>query len=135
MKLKSLLLVICFSLFPQVFEANLHINSKANESDKKSIAKETTFPGYCEIEVINDSYSDVRVYGTYDDGSIVDFNIYRFEAPHYISLYYYLYCHSGMYLTIQSSYGVIYSAWTSVDSSIRIVPYLDKKAKIELSHR
>ena len=135
MKLKSLLFVICLSLFGQVFAANLHLNPKADVADKKSIAKESMYPGYCQIELINDSYTDVFVYGTFDDGSTIDFNIYRYEAPHYISLYYYFYCHSGMYLTIQSAYGVVYSGWTNVDSTVRIVPFLNKGAKAELTKR
>ena len=131
MKLKSLLFVVCLGLFSNLFAANIHLNPKADAADTKSIAKETMFPGYCQIEVINDSFTDVYVYGTFDDGSTVDFSIYRYEAPHYISLFYYFYCHSGMYLTIQSPYGVIYSGWTNVDSTVHIVPFLKKGAKAE----
>lgn len=134
MKLKSLVFVICLSLLGTVFAANVHLNPKADAADKKSVAKEMMYPGYCQIEIINSSFTDVYVYGTFDDGSTVDFGIYRYEAPHYVSLFYYFYCHSGMYLTIQSPYGVVYSSWTSVDSTIQIVPYL-KGAKAEVSSR
>lgn len=135
MKLKSLLFLICFSLFNTVFAANLHMHPKADDADKKSIQKSLTYPGYCQIEIINDSFTDVRVFGTFDDGSTVDFNIYRFESPHYISLFYNFYCHSSMYITIQSPYYTIYSAWTNVNSTIRIVPYLNKQAKAQISTR
>lgn len=127
MKLKSLLFLVCFSLFTNVFAVNLHINPKADSEDKKSIAKGVTYPGYCQIEIINDSFTDVSVFGTYDDGSSVGFDIYRFDAPHYISLFYNFYCHSQMYITIQSPYYTLYSGWTNVNSTIRILPYLKKK--------
>lgn len=135
MKLKSLLFIVCFSLFSNVFAANAHLHPKTDEADKKTISKNLTYPGYCQIEIINDSFSDVNVYGTFDDGSTVNFNIYRFEAPHYISLFYYFYCHSGMYLTIQSPYGVTYSGWTNVNSTIRIIPYLNKQVKVNVTAR
>jgi len=135
MKLKSLLFIACFSLFTNVFAANMHLHPKADTADKQSIAKGVTFPGFCQIEIINDSFTDVRVFGTFDDGSIVDFNIYRFESPHYISLFYNFYCHNSMYITIQSPFYTIYSGWTNVNSTIRIVPYLNTKVKAELSAR
>jgi len=135
MKLKSLLFLVCFGLFANVFAANMHLHPKADNSDKKSIMKGITYPGYCQIELINDSYTDVRVLGIFDDGSTVDFNIYRFESPHYISLFYNFYCHNSMYITIQSPYATIYSGWTDVNSTIRIVPYLNKQAKVKLSSR
>ena len=134
MKLKSLLFALCFSLVGHAFAANIHLNEKANAADKKSIAKETMYPGYCQIELINDSLTDVYVNGTFDDGSALGFSIYRFEAPHYISLFYYGYCHSGMDITVQSPYGIVYSGWTYVNSTIRIVPYL-KGAKAEIAKR
>lgn len=89
MKLKSLLLVCFFSLFSSVFAANVHVNPKVDSADQKAIKSETVYPGFCEIEIINDSFTDVRVYGTFDDGQTINFNMYRFEAPHYISLFYY----------------------------------------------
>lgn len=135
MKLKSLLLVVCFSLFSQVFAANLHLSPKADEQDKKSIAKNLTYPGYCQIEIINDSFTDLRVFGTFDDGATLDFSIYRYESPHYISLFYDFYCHSGMYITIQSPYYTVYSGWTNTNSTIRVIPYLKKQVKAQLSTR
>ncbi|MDR3503150.1 MAG: hypothetical protein P4L79_11290 [Legionella sp.] len=135
MKLKSLLFVICLGFFSNLFAVTAHMHPKADAADKKSIAKETMFPGYCQIEIINDSFTDVYVYGTFDDGSTIDFSIYRYEAPHYINLFYYFYCHSGMYLTIQSPYGVVYSGWTNVDSTIHVVPFLKNGVKAEISRR
>ncbi|CAM2939089.1 hypothetical protein [Legionella worsleiensis] len=134
MKLKSLLIVVCFSFFSHAFAANMHLNPNADSKDKQSIEKSVAYPGYCQIEIINQSFTDVTVFGTFDDGSTVDFNIYRYESPHYISLFYNFYCHSGMYITITSPYYTLYSGWTNVNSTIRVVPYL-KQAKVELSTR
>lgn len=135
MKLKSLLFILCFGLFSQSFAANLHLHPKADTADKQSIQKSISYPGYCQIEIINDSFTDVRVFGTFDDGSNVDFNIYRFESPHYISLFYNFYCHNGMMLTIQSPFYTLYSGWTDVNTTIRLVPYLNKMTKAEVSTR
>lgn len=135
MKLKSLLFVVCFSLFANVFAANTHLHPKADAQDKKSISKNVTYPGYCQIEIINDSFTDVNVFGTFDDGSTINFNVYRYESPHYISLFYYFYCHSGMYLTISSPFYTVYSGWTNVNSTVRIVPYLSKQVKAEITTR
>ena len=135
MKLKSFLFVLCFSLFTNVFAANNHLHPKADAVDKKSISKNLTYPGYCQIEVINDSFTDVNVFGTFDDGTSINFNIYRYESPHYISLFYYSYCHSGMYLTVTSSFGAVYSGWTNVNSTIRVVPFLKNQVKAKVSAR
>lgn len=135
MKLKSLLFIACFSLFTNLFAANLHLHPKADTADKQTINKGITYPGFCQIEIINRSFTDVRVYGVFDDGNVVDFNIYRFEQPHYISLFYNFYCHNMMYITIQSPYATLYSDWTNVNSTIRILPYLQKQAKAEVSVR
>jgi len=141
MKLKSLLFITCFSLFTNVFAAAMHLHPKADSADKKSIEKNLTYPGFCQIEILNDSLNDVRVIGTFDDNSTIDFNIYRFEATgHYISLFYNFYCHSMMYITIQNMqwpYNVIYSNWTNVNSTIRVIPsYLKKEdAKTVVSVR
>lgn len=138
MKLKSLLFIVCFSLFTSVFAANVHMHPKAESDNTKSAEKGMAYPGYCKIEIINASYTDVRVYGTFDDGSTVNFNVYSFESPHYIDLFYNSYCHNGMYISIQSlsyPYPTIYSGWTNVNSTIRIVPYLNKQLKAELSTR
>ena len=134
MKLKSLLVAICFSLVGHAFAANQHLHPKANEVDnnKSSVAaKPSMLPGYCEIELINSTYNDVNVYGTFDDGApLMPFRMYSFESPHYISLFYYGYCHSGMRITIESiqfPYNVvIYDAWTYANSTVRVVPYLNK---------
>jgi hypothetical protein len=105
----------------------------AQVSAEKS-TKNSMYPGYCEIEVINDSYDNVTVYGRFDDGSTMPpFNIYTYESPHYISLFYYNYCHRDMYLDVVTFSGYhIYSAYTSANSTVRIVPYLANQVKAEV---
>ena len=130
MKLKSLVFGFCFSLCASVFAGNQHAHPEANNN--QAPAKEVNLPGNCEIEIINNSYQDVRVNGRFDDGvPMIPFNVYSFESPHYISLYYYGYCHSGMDLYIDTFSGYnIYAGWTKVRTTLRIVPFLDKQAKI-----
>lgn len=129
MKLKSLLFMVGLGLFTNLFAANVHLNPQATAKDKTAIAKNVAYPGFCEIEIINESYTNVRVFGTFDDGATTVFDIYSYESPHYINLFYSWYCHSGMYITIVSPYNTIYSGWTDVNSTIRVVPYYGATGK------
>jgi hypothetical protein len=143
MKLRSLILGICLSLCTSVFAANnQHLHPQANNTDNQpatngSVAKNLKYPGYCEIEIINRSFSNVSVYGTFDDGtSLQPFDIYSFESPHYISLYYYGYCHYGMNIYINTFGGsYVYSGYTPVGTTIRVVPYLANQLKAEISKK
>ena len=135
MKIKSLLFVCCLSLMGSLHAENRHLHPKADVNNANSTAaKNARMPGYCEIEVINSSFENVTVYGTFDDGSVMaPFNIYSYEAPHYISLYYYGYCHRDMYLDIIGYRGNhIYSGYTPTESTVRIVPYLANQAKAQI---
>ncbi|CEK11347.1 hypothetical protein [Legionella hackeliae] len=140
MKLKSLLFVCCLGLLTSAFAENRHFHPQANNptakaADAKSAAKSAKLPGYCEIEIINSSYDNVRVYGIFDDGTtLTPFNIYRYEGPHYVDLFYYGYCHAGMNLYIDTFSGYrIYSGYTYVNHTVQIVPYLTNKAKVEIT--
>lgn len=135
MKIKSLLLVCCLGLMSHVFADNRHIHPKADlKPSTSSSLKNAFYPGYCEIEVINSSFDDVTVYGTFDDGSnLQPFTVYSFESPHYISLFYYSYCHRDMWLDIVTYNGYhVYSGFTRPDTTVRIVPYLAKQVKAEI---
>lgn len=114
MKLKSLLFVSCLGLLTSVYaDSNRHVHPQANTGP--SVEKRAMMPGYCEIEVLNDGYDDIRVYGRFDDDTLLEpFDIYRMERPHYISLYYrdrdgLMRCHSGMRLDINT-----FSGWRLV---------------------
>jgi hypothetical protein len=135
MKIKSLLFVCCLSLMGSLYAENRHIHPKADVNNAKSAtAKNARFPGYCQIEIINSSFDNVTVYGTFDDGtSMAPFNIYSYESPHYISLFYYNYCHRDMYLDIVTFSGYhVYSGYTRTESTVRIVPYLANQVKAEI---
>lgn len=134
MKFKTYLLALLMGFSAPMFAAtNKHMHDNAQnmtaESEKKSNAHAQTkmgWPGYCEIEIINHSYNDVRVYGVFDDGvPLQPFTVYSFESPHYISLYYYGYCHDGMNLYVDTMYGSsVFSGYVSRYSTLRIVPSL-----------
>jgi hypothetical protein len=129
MKFKTLALAFLMGLSAPLFAANKHFHSSAENATSETTEQTKAqtkmgWPGYCEIEIINHSYDDVRVYGVYDDGVALNpFTVYSYESPHYISLYYYGYCHSGMDLYIDTLYGAhVYSGYVSRYSTIRIVP-------------
>jgi len=135
MKLKSLLFSVCLSMVSSVYAINQHIHPNDGPIEKSPTDKSMTWPGYCEIEIINRSYQDIYVSGEFDDGYILDpFTIYSFEGPHYVSLYYYGYCHVGMYLYISTHEGyLLYSGYTKRRSSIRVLPYYGNQMKVEVS--
>lgn len=139
MKLRSLLFGICVSLCGLSFAGNQHLHPQATSNDTQASKseKKVGWPGYCEIEVINNSYDNVRVYGVFDDGiSLQPFNVYSFESPHYISLYYYGYCHAGMNLYVDTWSGYhVYGGYTPTGTTIRIVPYLANQLKAEISQK
>lgn len=139
MKLKAVWLFVCVSMCSHLFAANLHLHPKADSKEanesSRSVEKNMSYPGYCEIEIINDSFTDLRVFGTFDDNSPLYFNIFRYDPPHYVGLYYYSYCHNGMYLTIQNPYYTVFSGWVNTNSTVRIVPYLNQQPKAEITAR
>lgn len=142
MRIKTLIVSLCFLLVGQVFasdhssnvhaypkEKNLSANSSVTEKEKLS----PSF-GSCEVEIINDSFSNVTVYGRYDDGiPLTPFNVYSYEFSHYIDLYYNGYCHSGIYLSIVTFSGyTIFSGWVYVGSTVHIVPLVGNKLKANI---
>ncbi|WP_028387754.1 hypothetical protein [Legionella fairfieldensis] len=140
MKLKFLLFVCCLGLFSFASADNRHVHPKADikgNTNNKSAAKGARWPGFCEIEIVNYSYDDVRVFGKFDDGTTLEpFVIYRYgyDTPQTISLYYYEYCHSGMNLyidSINSGYR-LYAGYTPVQQTIKILPMYAKKSKVEV---
>ncbi len=132
MKFKTYLLALLMGFSaPMLAAGNKHMhenaqNSAVNSSQQTTQPSKMGWPGYCEIEVINHSFSDVRVYGVFDDGiALQPFTVYSFESPHYISLYYYGYCHNGMDLYVDTVYGQsVFAGYVSRYSTVRIVPSL-----------
>lgn len=137
MKLRAIILGFCVGFCSSVLAVNQHIHPQVGNGDNKSTEKNVGYPGYCEIEIINRSFDDVTVYGIFDDGVTMEpFNIYSFESPHYISLYYYNYCHAGMNLYIDTFSGYhVYSGYTYAKSTVRIVPYWANQLKAEIVNK
>ncbi|MCA0403378.1 MAG: hypothetical protein LCH30_06205 [Proteobacteria bacterium] len=132
MKLRALLFTLCFAIFSTSFATNSHhTHPKANTADSKKAVK---MAGYCEVEIVNRSYDDVTVYGRFDDGSpLQPFNIYAREIPHYIDLYYYGYCHSGISLYIESfGHYSVFEGYVPAGSTVEIVPFFGSKMKVEI---
>jgi hypothetical protein len=138
MKIKSLLFVCCLGLLSSSFADNRHVHPQKNNPNPKTnvqtAPKGNLAPGFCEIEIINNSFDDVRVSGVFDDGAPIDpFNIYSFEAPHYVDLFYSGYCHAGMTLYVDTFSGYrVYAGYTPTQSTVTIVPFLAKQPKIEV---
>lgn len=133
-KRKSLILFCCLSLATSVFASHRHVHPQGNVTDShesKQMTNRVQWPGACEIEIINDSYEDVRVRGVFDDGTrLYPFYVYSFEEPHYISLFYHGYCHAGMDLYIEKLNGYpIYSGYTQRQQTIRLFSYASNKIK------
>lgn len=125
MKVKSLILGLCVSVFGAAEAVTVHTHPKADVSLSKTANKKNGAPGYCQIEIANYSHSPVRVHEQFDDGATDSFVIYPFEMPHIIDLYDYYYgvCHEYMHLLIKSTdypYYTVYSGYTHVGASIRI---------------
>jgi hypothetical protein len=123
------------ALVSSAYADNHHVHPQDNKTvETAAPLLKANYAGYCEIEIINQSYDDVRVNGTFDDGTpLQPFTIYSYEAPHYISLFFYGYCHYGMNLYIDSYYGYnLYSGYTTRESTVRIVPYLRQNATADV---
>lgn len=131
MKLKSVILACGLALMGQSYAANVHTHQNLDTKSKKEAFR----PGFCEIEIMNYSNSDVRVWGVFDDNTTIDFFIYRYEAPHYINLYYNGYCHHSMYITIQAPFSTIYSNYTSVYSTLMIYPALAGSQELSVQRK
>lgn len=125
MRIKLLLTMLFCSVFSLSFANTQHQHPAVEQTNK--IKASVTSPGYCEIELINLTNNYVTVTGLFDDNvSLTPFTIMPYDAPHYISLYYYGYCHNGMYLDLRANGSLLYSKYTVVNTTLRVVPYADK---------
>lgn len=80
---------------------------------------------YCSIEIINTNKDTASVFVTFDDRSAVHILVHTHEAPHYVSLFYDGYCHSGAHVRVElrPSGHTVYDQWTNTDSTVRIIPF------------
>lgn len=129
---KKICFISCLFLSGSIFAGKYH--SYNSFADNISINNPKMLPGYCEIEVINNSFDNVTVFGTFEDGSSLNpFNILSLGDPQYISLYYNGYCHPKMSLDIVTFNGYhIYSQDTLVNTTVKIVPYIKGKPNYQI---
>lgn len=137
--MKKIIMAILFSvvIFPVHAQSkNLHgFPLDLGKNKPLAVSKAKASPS-CLIKISNDSHDDILVYGTFDDGSLLEpFIIYAYENPHFISLFYYNFCHAGMDIGIDTLSGLhLYHDYTWVNSRLRIVsgwfkPYIVMEAK------
>lgn len=141
MKIKSLLIACCFGLMGNAIADNRHYFPGHDSAPVEAAAAQTdlkaTAAGWCEVEIINQSYDNVTVYATLDNGAAVaPFDIYSWEAPHYVDLAYRGYCNSRAYLDIVTFSGYhVFSGYAYGGATVRLVPYLNKQVKAEIKSK
>ena len=118
MKLNVFFLVGLLGLSSVANASNQHVHPQA---DAQTVSAK--WAGNCEIEIINRSFFDVRVFGIFDDGIPLEpFNVYSYELPHYISLYYNGYCHRGMELDIDTFNGIhVFGEYVRAGMTVELV--------------
>lgn len=123
MKLKSLLFLSCLCMLPTAFADNVHFHPKANANEARALTAKS--PGLCDIEIINDSFDDIRIYGRFDDGTpLIPVVLKHWGGTYNVSLYYYGACHQGMDFYIETVDGKYkYNGFTPVGKTIRIKSY------------
>jgi hypothetical protein len=125
--MKNLILLLVVSLIASTSfatSAQYHLYPNAKIEDIKKSSKNTLKAApSCLIKITNDSHDDILVYGTFDDGTpLQPFMIYAYESSHYISLFYYGFCHAGMDVNIDTTSGLrLYNQYTWVNTRLRIV--------------
>ncbi|KTC87713.1 MULTISPECIES: hypothetical protein [Legionella] len=145
MKFKSLILASCLGLFSSAYADHSHSYPQTNNtpSAKSDLTKGATYPGYCAIEIVNNSFDGVWVYGTFEDGtSLKSFYIPRYDTPHVIHLdhydyrYGYTFCHHGMDIYIEDYRGRgIYNEYTTDGTTIEIRPSFNNQLKAEVKKK
>ncbi len=120
MKSIALLLGCLLFLSSSLFASTRHNHPQVNAQATQKMA----WAGNCEVEINNQSYTDVQVFGVFDDGVYLDpFNIYSFSPSHYISLYYNGYCHAGIDLDIDTFTGYhVFGYYVRRGTTVLIVP-------------
>ena len=110
--------------------ANRHVHPRFAQAETQSMK----WAGNCEIEIVNQSYTDVQVFGVFDDGTDLDpFNIYSFSPAHYISLYYNGYCHAGIHLDIDTFTGYhVFGYYVHRGTTVVIVPDMMNQIRAKL---
>ena len=127
MKLVLFFFSCLYSLSSSVFASDLHTYPQEGSAATSKIMWAVN----CDVEIINQSYTDVQVFAVFEDGVALDpFNIYSFSPAHYISLYYNGYCHSGIDLDIDTFSGYhVFGHYVRRGTSVLIVPDMMNQVK------
>lgn len=135
MKKMLFILALCVGFSTGSIAANKHVYP--NDMSPKTSDNKLKWANSCEIEIVNNSFDDVNVFGTFDDGALLaPFTIKWYDFAHYISLYYYGYCHAGMHLYLETTDGMpLYSSFTLGGTTIKIKTYFGKGLKAESSQK
>jgi len=120
---KNIFVILCgLGLLSQGFADVPHQHSNAATNGSTSAGQNTIVPGACEIEIVNNSFDDINIYGRFEDGTyLTPFIIKHWGVPQTVSLYYYGSCHQGMDFYIETAGGNYkYSGFTPVGKVIKI---------------
>lgn len=114
--------LIAFTSFASTSQYHLYPKAKIEDLKLNTNNNAKAAPS-CLIKITNDSHDDILIYGTFDDGTpLQPFIIYAYESSHYISLFYYGFCHAGMDINIETTSGLrLYNQYTWVNTRLRIV--------------
>ncbi len=141
MRILGYAVVLVFALFNPAFaEALNHHGYSQIPTQSSNLAPNATdvkpkIFGNCFIEIVNDSFSNVTIYGRFPDEGVplIPFDVYSYEYSHWIDMFYNGYCHSGMYLSIVTFTGYnIFSGYIFTGSTIHIIPSLKNHFKVEI---
>lgn len=141
MKYIAYVFAFCFIFSQPMFaeeSQNRHYYPAAEKVEAKTLTKDAKAKFFgCDIEIINDSFSSVLVSGYYDDRMpLIPFSIYSFEFSHYIDMFYSGYCHSWMYLTIETfEHYPVFSSYVYTGSTIHIVPWFHNTIKANVENK
>lgn len=115
---KIMCAVLCsLTLLSPAFADPIHQHPQAKPDALKALPF-----GSCEIEIVNNTFDDIYVYGRFDDGTyLAPFTIKHWGAPQFVSLFFYGYCHLGMDFYIETAGGNYkYSGFTPVGKTIQV---------------
>lgn len=118
---KNIFIFLCgLGLLSPALADSTHQHLQTKSESNSNV--QTLLPGACAIEVVNNSFDDIRVYGRFEDGTyLTPFIIKHWGAPQSISLLYYGSCHLGMDFYIETVAGNYkYSGFTPVGKIIKI---------------
>ncbi len=130
MKLKTLAvsaLLFVSGVHSAVADEHHYFPGKQEKSTKSFV------PGYCEVEIYNNTPTTISIYAVYDSWNKLHFMMYPQER-HYVSLDYNGYCHSNMYMEAYDSIGMLYSGYTPVEHTLTL-NYVMKRGSAQLKKK